>query len=77
MYLPGDNKVLISGMDQYAQKILMAMLLGGACCETGNHTLTITAKAMAEFAKKCERERPALAVQGGFDSDVTVELLWQ
>jgi hypothetical protein len=77
MYLPGDHKVLISGMDNYAQKILMAMLLGGACCETDNHTLTITAKAMSEFAKRCEREKPTIAVQGSFGTDVTVELLWQ
>jgi hypothetical protein len=77
MYLPGDHKVLISGMDEYAQKILMAMLLGGACCETPNHTLTITAKAMSEFARKCEQGKPAIAVQGSFGTDVTVELLWQ
>jgi uncharacterized FlgJ-related protein len=77
VYLPGNNKVLISGMDNYAQKILMAMLLGGACSETANGTLTITAKAMNDFAKKCETARPGLAVQGSFGEDVTVELVWQ
>ena len=77
MYLPGDHKILLSGMDAYSQKILMGMILGAACCESDNSTFTITSRAMAEFSKKCEKARPVLALQGSLDTDVHVELLWQ
>ena len=77
MYLPGEHKILLSGMDAYSQKILMGMILGAACCEASNSTFTITHRAMAEFSKKCEKARPMLALQGSLDTDVHVELLWQ
>ena len=77
MYLPGDHKILLSGLDAYSQKILMGMVLGAACCEGNNSTFTITHRAMAELSKKCEKSKPVLALQGSLDSDVTIELLWQ
>jgi len=77
MYLPGEHKVLLSGMDAFSQKILMGMVLGAACCESKSSTFTVTQRAVAEFSEKCKKSRPVLALQGSLDSDVTIELLWQ
>ena len=77
MYLPGEHKVLLSGMDAFSQKIVMGMILGAACCESQGNTFTVTQRAVSEFSEKCKNARPVLALQGSLDSDVTIELLWQ
>ena len=77
MYLPGEHKVLLSGMDAFSQKIVMGMILGAACCESTSNTFTVTQRAVSEFSEKCKNARPVLALQGSLDSDVTIELLWQ
>jgi hypothetical protein len=77
MYLPGEHKVLLSGMDAFSQKILMGIVLGSACCESNSNTFTVTQRAVAEFSDKCKNAKPVLALQGSLDSDVTIELLWQ
>ncbi|NBW22945.1 MAG: hypothetical protein EBR82_84870 [Caulobacteraceae bacterium] len=77
MYLPGEHKVLLSGMDAYSQKIVMGMVLGAACCESPSNTFVVTQRAISEFSDKCKNAKPVLALQGSLDSDVTMELLWQ
>lgn len=77
MYLPGEHKVLLSGMDSYSQKVLMGMILGAACCESKSGVLNVTQKAVSEFTEKCKKARPVLALQGGLDTDLNVEVLWQ
>ena len=53
MYLPGEHKVLLSGMDAFSQKILTGIVLGSACCESNSNTFTVTQRAVAEFSDKC------------------------
>jgi hypothetical protein len=75
--LPGDIKIRIGKLHQKQQNVLLNLVCGAACCETPNNNFTITNRAINEFIDRCRDQNPVLTLTGGFETDITMEIIWE